>query len=185
MKGYREFLGPTTLEANFALAGSQVLAGITDYYVTPWDIGYGRLIHFDHDFIGRDALMGLADQPHAKKVWLRWNPEDCARVLADSLFKKPGEGRTKYMSQPFSDYAVSQNDTVLAGGEQVGRSTYSSYTVNIGSFASIGVIDEEHARDGGELTVVWGEPDGGTSKPGVERHVQTEIRAVVSAGPLN
>jgi vanillate/3-O-methylgallate O-demethylase len=185
MKGYREYLSPQTLEANYALAGSEVLASIEDYYVTPWDIGYGRLIHFEHDFIGRDALRQLAGQPHAKKVWLRWNPEDCGRVLADSLFKKPGEGRTKYMSQPFSDYAVSQNDVVLADGEQVGRSTYSSYTVNIGSFASIGVIDEAYACDGVELTVVWGEPDGGTSKPGVERHVQAEIRALVSTKPLN
>jgi glycine cleavage system aminomethyltransferase T len=184
MKGYREYLGPQTLEANYALAGSAVLPSIEEYYVTPWDIGYGRLIHFDHDFIGRDALRALVDQPHAKKVWLRWNPDDCARVLADSLFKKPGEGRTKYLSQPFSEYALSQNDTVLADGKPVGRSTYCSYTVNIGTFASMGVLDEQFARDGAELTLVWGEPDGGTSKPGVERHVQAEIRAVVHAAPL-
>jgi glycine cleavage system aminomethyltransferase T len=184
MKAYREHLGPDTLEANYALAGSQVLAKVEDYYVTPWDIGYGRLIHLDHDFIGRDALKARAEQPHAQKVWLRWNIEDCARVLADSLFKKPGQGRTKYLTQPFSDYAVSQNDRVLAGGTDVGRSTYSSYTVNVGGFASIGVIDQDHARDGQELTVIWGEPDGGTSKPGVERHVQAEIRATVSTTPL-
>lgn len=84
MKDYREHLDPMTLEANYALAGSQVLPRIEDYYVTPWDIGYGRLIHFDHDFIGRDALINLADTAHAKKVWLWWNPQDCARVLADS-----------------------------------------------------------------------------------------------------
>jgi vanillate/3-O-methylgallate O-demethylase len=34
MKGYREHLGPDTLEANYALAGSQVLAKVEDYYVT-------------------------------------------------------------------------------------------------------------------------------------------------------
>ena len=33
------------------------------------------------------------------------------------------------------------------------------------------------------MTFVWGEEDGGTSKPTVERHVQTEIRAVVSPVP--
>jgi glycine cleavage system aminomethyltransferase T len=162
-----------------------VLAAVEDYYVTPWDIGYGRLINFDHDFVGRDALQKLVDQPHATKVWLRWDPQDCARVLADSLFKKPGEGRTKYMIQPFTDYAVSQNDSVSSQGKPAGRSTYCSYTVNIGTFASIGVIDEEHARDGVELTLVWGEPDGGSAKPGVERHVQTEIRATVSSVPLS
>jgi syringate O-demethylase len=31
--------------------------------------------------------------------------------------------------------------------------------------------------------LVWGEPDGGSSKPTVERHVQTEIRAIVSPVP--
>ncbi|MGE0214764.1 hypothetical protein [Mycolicibacterium sp.] len=184
MAGYRQHLGADTLEANYALAGSQVLPRIDDYYVTPWDIGYGRLIHFDHEFIGRDALRELAGQPHARKVWLRWHPDDCAVVLADSLFKRPGQGRTKYLTQPFTDYAVSQNDTVWAGDRPAGRSTYSAYTVNIGTFASIGIIDEEFARDGVELTLVWGEPDGGTAKPGVERHVQAEIRATVSTVPL-
>ena len=33
------------------------------------------------------------------------------------------------------------------------------------------------------MTLVWGEPDGGSAKPTVERHVQTEIRAVVSPVP--
>jgi vanillate/3-O-methylgallate O-demethylase len=173
-----------TLEANYALAGSQVLPRIQDYYVTPWDLGYGRVVNFDHDFIGRDALLERAGQPHATKVWLRWHPEDCARVLADSLFKKPGQGRTKYLTQPFTDYAVSQQDTVLAGDRVVGVSTYCSYTVNIGTFASIGMIDQEHARTGTEVMLIWGEPDGGTAKPGVERHVQTEIRATVSIEPL-
>ena len=30
------------------------------------------------------------------------------------------------------------------------------------------------------MTLVWGEEDGGSSKPVVERHVQTEIRAVTA-----
>lgn len=54
-----------------------------------------------------------------------------------------------------------------------------------GQFASIGMIDAEHARDGVELTLVWGEPDGGTSKPGVERHIQAEIRVTVGTTPLH
>ena len=31
--------------------------------------------------------------------------------------------------------------------------------------------------------LVWGEPNGGTRKPTVEPHVQTELRAVVSPVP--
>lgn len=36
------------------------------------------------------------------------------------------------------------------------------------------------AKDGAEFTVVWGEPDGGTAKPVVERHVQTRIPTVLN-----
>ena len=30
-------------------------------------------------------------------------------------------------------------------------------------------------REGAQFTVLWGEPDGGTNKPVVERDIQTEI----------
>ena len=33
------------------------------------------------------------------------------------------------------------------------------------------------------MTLVWGEEDGGTTKPTVEPHVQTELRATVSPVP--
>jgi vanillate/3-O-methylgallate O-demethylase len=33
------------------------------------------------------------------------------------------------------------------------------------------------------LTLVWGEPDGGSQKTSTERHRQTEIRVRVSATP--
>ena len=43
---------------------------IEDYYLTPWDLGYGRFVKFDHDFIGREALEKMAEEPHRKKVTL-------------------------------------------------------------------------------------------------------------------
>jgi vanillate/3-O-methylgallate O-demethylase len=183
MKGYREHLGVATLEANYAIAGSHVLPKIEDYYLTPWDLGYGRLVKFDHDFVGRSALEKMVDLPHRKKVWLRWNDEDSGRVLASSLFG--GKNRAKYLKHPFTDYGITQNDTVRSDGRVVGVSTYCSYTVNIGGFASIGLIDEADAQDGAEVTLIWGEENGGTSRPNVERHVQTEIRATISSTPLN
>jgi syringate O-demethylase len=38
---------------------------------------------------------------------------------------------------------------------------------------------------GTEVTLLWGEEDGGSSKPVVERHVQAEIRAIVSPAPYS
>jgi hypothetical protein len=41
----------------------------------------------------------------------------------------------------------------------------------------------EQSEPGTEVTLVWGEEGGGSAKPVVERHVQTEIRATVSPVP--
>jgi vanillate/3-O-methylgallate O-demethylase len=51
-------------------------------------------------------------------------------------------------------------------------------------WVSLAMIDEADARDGAEVTVVWGEEGGGTAKPTVERHVQTNVRATISTTPL-
>ena len=48
---------------------------------------------------------------------------------------------------------------------------------------TLAMLDAEHAEPGAEVTLVWGEPDGGTSKPTVEPHIQTELRAIVSPIP--
>jgi vanillate/3-O-methylgallate O-demethylase len=45
------------------------------------------------------------------------------------------------------------------------------------------VIDEAEVRDGAEVTVTWGEPDGGASRPTTERHVQTTVRATIATQP--
>ena len=48
---------------------------------------------------------------------------------------------------------------------------------------SLGIIDEEFAVPGTQVTLVWGEPDGGTSKTTVERHRQFNVRATVAPVP--
>jgi vanillate/3-O-methylgallate O-demethylase len=47
---------------------------------------------------------------------------------------------------------------------------------------SLGIVDPD-IKEGQEVVLVWGEPDGGTDKVTVERHKQIEIRAVVSPVP--
>ncbi|MGA9632354.1 MAG: hypothetical protein WBQ63_13080, partial [Candidatus Acidiferrales bacterium] len=56
---------------------------------------------------------------------------------------------------------------------------------NEGKMLTLAILDAEHAAPGTDVTFVWGEEGGGTSKPTVERHVQTEIRAVVSPVPYS
>ena len=67
MKKYREWLPATSYEATGSIGGSFVSENIEDYYLTPYELGYGGFIKFDHDFIGREALEKKARDSHRKK----------------------------------------------------------------------------------------------------------------------
>jgi len=121
MRPYREWLSGNSWEANASLGGSYDSDDIQDYYQTPWDLGYGKVINFDHDFIGRAALEKLAELPHRRKVFLRWNRDDVLDVVRGSLFD--GADRPKYLETPSSTYATLPFDQVHSGERFVGVST--------------------------------------------------------------
>jgi syringate O-demethylase len=50
---------------------------------------------------------------------------------------------------------------------------------------TLAMLDAEHTEPGTEVTLVWGEEGGGSARPTVERHVQTDIRAIVSPVPYS
>jgi glycine cleavage system aminomethyltransferase T len=182
MRPFREWLSASSFEANASIGGSFVSANIEDYYTTPWDLGYGHVIRFDHEFTGRAALERLRNQPHRRKVWLRWNDHDTAEIIADSLF---GAGpHAKYLEIPVSNYTAGPHDKVLANGKLVGLSANAGYTVNVGGWSSLAMVDEAEAVDGREVSLVIGEEGGGSRKPTVERHAQRHIRATLHTGPL-
>ena len=182
LRAYREWLPAGGFEANASLGGSMVSERIEDYYLTPYDLGYGKLVRFDHEFVGREALQRFAGQPHRRKVTLTWNTEDVVRIFT-SQFRT--EDRFKYMDMPASHYATLPYDRIEQGGRQVGISTYPVHTANGRVWISLSMVDEAFAADGSAVEVVWGEPDGGTSKPTVERHVQTSVRATVGPSPFS
>lgn len=181
-RSYRAWLPGDGYEANLSIGGSFCPTSVEDYYVTPFDFGYGHLVRFDHDFVGREALENHKDEPHRQKVWLRWNDEDVARVYASSLFG--GKQRAKFLETPLGRYARVQWDLVRQGDRSVGISTLCGYTVNMGSWCSLAMVGQDVARDGVQVELLWGEENGGTPKATVEDHVQTSIRATVSTGPL-
>ena len=65
MKAYREWLPANSYEATGSIGGSFVSDNIEDYYSTPYELGYGPFVKFDHDFIGREALEKMAEQAAA------------------------------------------------------------------------------------------------------------------------
>jgi len=183
LKAYREWLGADSYEATGAIGGSFVSDNIEDYYLNPWELGYGPFVKFDHDFHGREALEALDPATQRNKVTLAWNPEDMAKIFA-SLFDTGGE-HYKFFDLPLANYASSNYDRVVdAGGRTVGLSMFTGYSYNEKAALSLATIDHEIPM-GTELKVVWGEPDGGTRKTTVEPHKQIEVRAVVSPVPYS
>jgi vanillate/3-O-methylgallate O-demethylase len=181
MKAYREWLPAEGYEGTGSLGGSFYSDDIEDYYLTPHDLGYWPFVKFDHDFVGRDALEKIADEPKRKKVTLAWNGEDVAAAMG-SLFER-GEA-VKYIDLPLSNYSTWPYDKVLAHDDVVGFSTFSGYSYNERSMLSLAMVDVD-LNTGAEVTLVWGEEGGGSGKPVVEQHRQTEIRAIVSPCPYS
>ncbi len=184
MRGYREWLSADGWEANFQLAGSYRGDDIEDYYVTPYDLGYDHIVKFDHDFIGRAALETLAEHPPRRRVTLVWDRDDVLAVIA-SMLDREQELPCKYFDFPIADYGLlAQRDEIRVGSRLVGLSTFCGYTANERRVLSLAMIEAAYAAPGTEVTVVWGEPDGGSRKPRVERHRQAEIRATVAPAPF-
>lgn len=182
MKSYREWLPSDGYEATCSIAGSFVSDNVEDYYSTPYELGYGPLIKFDHDFIGADALEKMGGKPHRRKVTFAWNGEDVSRSY-DCLFE-PGRDIYKFFDLPIANYGSSSFDAVMRNDKVVGLSMFSGYSANERQALSLGIVDP-NIKEGDVLTLVWGEPEpgGGSKKPTVERHKQLEVRVKVSPVP--
>lgn len=177
MRDFREWLPAQSFEAMASVGGSFHSDEIEDYYLTPFEVDYGRFIDYDHDFVGRDALREMADDSHRRKMTLIWDREDVLTAFG-GLFESP---TAKYMELPRPHYAASMFDRVEQDGDVVGISKWPVYRDHIQEMMSLGILDPAVAEPGTEVTVVWGEED--SPKPEVEDHEEVEISAVVEEVP--
>lgn len=182
MRAYREWLPATGFEATASVGGSYQPEDVADYYLTPWDLDYGRLVKFDHDFIGRPALERIADEPHRQKVTLVWDKAGILEIFGGMMEPYPAP---KLMELPTGHYAAHPYDGVLKDGALVGLSTYPSYSANERAWISLAMVRRDLAGPETRLSILWGEADGGTQKPHVERHRQIEVGAVVQPWPIH
>ena len=167
LSDYRQWLPPTGYEASASLGGSFLSSDIEDYYFTPWDLGYGHLVKFDHDFVGREALEAKVDDKHRTKVTLVLDDEDVTRTLG-SMLNPVGE-RAKFIEWPNAVYSMHQYDDVKVDGETIGVSTWVCYSANEGKLMTLAVLDDRvrRAGHGGDLRL----------GRGGRRHGQADRRA--------
>ena len=147
---YRTWLPLFGIEGKRPLNGSFFSENIEDYYVSPYDLGYGKSIAFNHDFIGREALQRARDTHPRTKVTLVLDPADVRSVLgADLGF--------------YLTYA--RHRIEAAGGALVGLTHQTATLDTAGTILALSLIDNEYAAPGTEVTVVWGEHPGPGTDP--------------------
>ena len=179
MEDYREWLDANSFEGALAMAGSFKSDEITDYYLNPVEVGYGRFVDFDHDFVGKEALQDIVENQRREKVTLVWDADDTTDLYG-SLFH---EGDTyRYSELPIPEWSLAQTDVVVKDGEMVGVANNTRYLYFEKKMFSLACVDTEHSEPGTELTLVWGEPEE-SPNPRVEPHDQKEITVTVAPAP--
>ena len=173
MAEFREFM-ERHLRAEYripvALGGSFVGNHISDYYFSPFELGWGKVVKFDHDFIGRSALEAEAANPRRSIVTLEWQKEDVLDIYA-SYFDE-GEPYA-FLDWPTQQRWVAWFDRVEVGGTLIGLSTPPGYSFYYRKVLSLAILDREYTAPGTPVTVVWGEPD----------RRQKAVRALVAPAP--
>ena len=168
LREYRESLSVFSYEGQKPLHGSFFSEDIEDYYCSPWELGYGRSVRFNHEFLGRSALERVRDTVSRQKVTLVLDEDDVRRVFgpAPGFFLTYGRYRVEVSS------------------DLIGMTFYTGLIDRVGTVLSLALLDSGHAEPGTEVTFVWGEHPGPGTDPGADLGFD-RLRAVVQPAPYN
>lgn len=143
-------------------------------YVNPYELGWGGSVNFNHDFIGKDALMKIKEKNERKIVTLVWNTEDILDVIRSGFESgepyAPIEGPEDMNELGQFEYVA---DKVLIDGKYVGTSTGRIHSWFYRKMLSLGLINTEECEIGKEVVILWGTAGGR----------QKEIRATIERYP--
>jgi vanillate/3-O-methylgallate O-demethylase len=167
LASYREWLSVFSYEGQKPLHGSFYSDDIEDYYVSPFELGYGKSIVLDRDYCGRDALALAKDTHRRRKVTLVFDKAEVARVF----------GSPDYLNT-YGRYRVEAN------GEMVGMTFQTGLIGPLDTVLSLALVDADFAEPGTQLDFVWGEHPGPGTAP--EAHEAfPRARVTVAASPFN
>ena len=148
------------------IAGSFRGQRIEEYYRSPIELGWGRIVNGDHEFPGRAVLLAEKENPRRVLRTLVWNSDDVADVLA-SLVRD--ERHYTFMELPRDQRGFMWADRVERDGRLVGVATSRGFSYWFRKTLSLATIDVEAAEIGTHLEVVWGNP--GDPEKRIRAHV--------------
>jgi vanillate/3-O-methylgallate O-demethylase len=165
---YRQWLSLHTPDAQQGMHGSYFSENVEDYYRSPYELGYGRSISFNHDFLGRDALAAAREDVARTKVTLVLDPADVRRVFGEE-----------------PEYLLTRaRQRVEVNEDLVGMTEFSALNDPAGTILSLAVIDTKYATPGTEVTVLWGDHPGPGTAPDADLGFP-RLRATVRPVPFN
>ena len=168
LRVFKESMPASTTTLN--LFGSYEASDVSEYYRSPIELGWSKVVKFDHDFLGREALEAEAANPRRILRTLVWNSEDVIDVYA-SLFDE--SDNYDVIELPRYQRGGMFVDKVLKDGELVGTTSSYGYSYYFRKMLCLAVIDVAEADIGNEVVIVWGAP----GRP------QKHIRATVAKAP--
>ncbi len=168
LEPYRRWLGAFTYEGQAPLQGTFFSEQVEDYYVSPWELGYGRSISFGHDFLGRDALARARDEVRRVRATVVVDPEETRRVFGDD-------------PDFFLSYARYR---VEAAGELAGITFYTGNIDPAGTILALSLVDRGFAQPGTEVEVIYGNHPGSGNDPNADFGYQ-RLRATVQPSPYS
>jgi glycine cleavage system aminomethyltransferase T len=157
---YRRWLPLYGLEGQRPLGGSYFSPNIEDYYCTPYELGYGRSISFNHDFIGRESLEKARDNVRRTKVTLAIEMGDPGYV---------------------HDYA---RNRVQVGDTFAGVTYQTNYLQPAGTVLALALLDSAYAAPGTTVEVIRGHHPGPGTDPNADLGFP-RLRATVYPAPYD
>ena len=186
MKAYREWLPADGYEGTGSLGGSYYSDDIADYYLTPYDLGYG-------------ALREVRPRLHRP----RRRSRRCRRTRSGRRSRSPGTARTSQRAMETMFHKGDHGEVhrpaalqLLHLAERPDHAATARWSACRRSPATAPtsarcsrsrVVDVEHAEPGTEVTLVWGEEGGGSSEarrraPRADRDPRDRLARAVRRG---
>ena len=160
--------------ASTSRMGGSMGTDFTKRFVNPYELDWGRSVVFNHDFVGREALEKMRNEPQRRVVTLEWDKEDVVDIWRSTL----EEGEPYAILEGPEDYDESGHytyvsDQVISDGRCIGTSTGRCHSWYYRKMISLGLVEPGAVEEGDEVTIIWGG----------EGTRQKEIRATVARYP--
>lgn len=168
LQGYREWLSEYSYEGKKPLHGSFYSLDIEDYYCSPFELGYGKSIAFNHDFYGRDALEAAQANHSRRRVTVVVDTADAAAVLGNPMVYLNTQGRYR----------------IEIGGRMVGYTFHTCSIAPQGTMLALALVEHASAEPGTKVKLIWGEHEGPGAGADPERDFR-ELSATIAVSPYD